>query len=155
MVSQWISRRLGKASQPIEMTWCKAKWSIWALDLLAPNCWSSKKTHSHGHILDTIDLFCSWHSLWMFMQFDFLFYLPLVGHWLARCEDRNLFRPSCAQKEPEHPALFVSFLWRLRWRQNELDWQIRLGFFAEILDEQFHLLAQAGNGAAMPRLCKF
>ena len=52
MISQWIMRRSGKASQPIEtMTWCKAKWSIRALDLLAPNCWSSNKTHSYGHIL--------------------------------------------------------------------------------------------------------
>ena len=85
-------------------------------------------------ILDTTDLFCIWHSLRMFiMRFIFFVFLPLVGHWLARCEDRNLFRPSCVRKKPEHPALFVSFLQRLRWHQDEFDWQIRLGFFAEIL----------------------
>ena len=62
-------------------------------------------------ILDTTDLFCIWHSLRMFiMRFIFFVFLPLVGHWLARCEDRNLFRPSCVRKKPEHPALFVSFL---------------------------------------------
>ena len=70
MISQWIMQRSGKANQPIEtITWCKAKWSILALDLLAPNCWSNNKTQSYGHILDTIDLFCIWHSLWCSCSF--------------------------------------------------------------------------------------